>query len=73
MITQTEQNKLGKSILSLRKDDVRETFPSSKMALKYRSFTNNTLAVLVQQRWEQLPAFSPIMTLCLPYNEALPS
>lgn len=46
-------------------------FPNSKTALKYRSFTNKTLAVLVQQRWEQLPVLSPVMTL--PYNEALPS
>ncbi len=48
-----------------------ERFPNSKTALKYRSVTNNTLAELVQQRWEQLPAFCPVMTL--PYSGALPS
>lgn len=47
--------KVEKSVVSV-KYDVRERFPNSETALKYRSFTNNTLAVLVKPGWEQLPA-----------------
>lgn len=52
--------KVEKSVVSV-KYDVRERFPNSETALKYRSFTNNTLAVLVKPGWEQLPA--SVMTL----------